>query len=402
MPPKYSNEQSATPKVDPRNITREDLTDDRRFVELYTVYVTDRGWSNGYLGFLDFASYAEKALQEDKFETPGRLFAALVHKHEKRISLDQEDRARERFPSDRIHTIVARAADPQLQGLDELEPKPAPLTGRNIGFLPSIAMQCFLPQKRLPDGVREWTRSHGNATLVISAGQIVDRENIGLMRTTNVPYGRYARLVLAYVIGQAVKSKSRRIDMGRSLRKFMDRLGISYDGRVGKKIGEAVEDIVAATFSIGRWGDKKVEAAYARMVNEIVLWVGDDDERRIWTQEIRLSREFFDQLGEHQVPIDLDHYAALRSARRMDLYGNLAYETRAIPRRRSIKVSLHELHTRFGQDIAEYSKFKQILQFDLKAIAKVYPFFNVDIQGDMLVLRWSPSPVPGRPLISVK
>ena len=93
------------------------------------------------------------------------------------------------------------------------------------------------------------------------------------------------------------------------------------------------------------------------------------------------------------MPVDMDHLARLmRSPRRMDLYTWLSYRTGVIPRRRSVKIALRDLQPLFGPDISESWKFKQVLKRDLKALAQVWPRFNVDIQGDKMVLRWSESP----------
>ena len=399
MPTRNSKSNGAPVTVDVGKITRADLREDRRFIALYTEFVRRKWWSNDHRNFLEFASYAEKALQEDTRDTPGRLFAALIKANERRITQTQEDRAMLRFPSGRIGEIVYAVREPELQDLDE--PTPAPLIDRNIGFLPAVAAQCFFPQKRLPDDQRAWTVSHGNASLAITATHIADRANPHHMRLTNVPHGRLARLLLAYVIGQAVKTGSSTIDMGRSLRHFMTRLGIAIDGRAGKKLIEAVEDFAAAMFVFGYWGERSVLTKYARVVDEVAFWLETDDgQRTFWTPEIVLSDKFHDQVREHQVPIDLDHLALLmRSPRRMDVYTWLAYRTAQIPRGRGVQIPLRELQTLFAPDIAEFRLFKQRLQGDLKAVAKAWPHFNVEIQGDMLVLRWSESPVPSRPMI---
>ena len=399
MPTRHSKSNGAQVTVDVSKITREDLRDDRRFIALYTEFVRRKWWPNDHPNFLEFASYAEKALQEDTRDTPGRLFAALIKANERRITQAQEDRAQLRFPSGRIGEIVYTVREPELQDL--VEPEPSPLVDRNIGFLPAAAAQCFLPQKRLPNGETMWTVSNGNTTLAINATSIADRENAKQMRKTNVPFGRLARVLFAYVIGQAVKTQSPTIDMGTSLRNFMTRLGIAIDGRAGKKLTEAVEDFAAAHFSIGHWGDDHVRTGYARVVDEIEFWLQPDDgQRTFWTPELTLSDRFYAQVQDHQVPIDMDHLAQLRSPRRMDVYTLLAYRTGLIARRRAVRVPLSELQPILAPDIADLKHFKQALQRDLKFIATIYPYFNAEIQGDMLVLRWSPSPVPRKPQIT--
>ncbi|MCY3860314.1 MAG: replication protein RepA [Gammaproteobacteria bacterium] len=363
-----------------------------------------RWWPNDYRQFLEFASYAEKALDEDSLDSPGRLFASLIKQNEHRITQGQEDRAHLRFPTTRIEAIVqwVTDTDPDRNAPGNPEEPPASmLVDRNIGFLPAAAVQCFFPQKRLPKDVREWDVAHGNTALRISAGNVADRDNPRIFRKTEVPHGRLARLLFAYVIGQAVKTSSSTIDMGTSLRNFMTRLGIAIDGRQGKHVTTAVEDLAGATFLLGVWGEDAVHSEYARVMDRVSFWIEPDERQRtFWSPEIVLSDRFYDQVQAHRVPVDMDHLALLmRSPRRMDVYTWLSYRTALIARRRSVRVSLQELQPVFAPDIAEFRKFKQSLQHDLKAVARVWPHFNVEIRGDALMLRWSESPVPRRPMI---
>lgn len=404
MPTRNSKSNGQQPPIDVGNITKTDLQDDRRFAILFREFVRRRWWQNDYPRFLEFASYAEKALDEDSLDTPGRLFASLIKHDERRITQDQEDHAHLRFPSGRIEEIVqwVRDTDPDRHVLTNLEETSSSLlVERNIGFLPAAAVQCFFPQKRLRKDVREWDVTHGNTALRISAGDIADRDNPRIFRKTEVPYGRLARLLFAYVIGQAVKTSSSTIDMGTSLRNFMTRLGIAIDGRQGKQVTAAVEDLAGATFLLGVWGEDAVHSEYARVMDRVSFWIEPDERQRtFWSPEIVLSDRFYDQVQAHRVPVDMDHLALLmRSPRRMDVYTWLSYRTALIARGRSVRVSLQELQPIFASDIASPKHFKLKLQTDLKAVARVWPHFNVEIQSDTLMLRWSKSPVPSRPMI---
>ncbi|MYD43378.1 MAG: hypothetical protein F4W90_05750 [Gammaproteobacteria bacterium] len=404
MPTRNSKSIRQQQPIDVANITKFDLQDDRQFALLFREFVRRRWWQNDYRQFLEFASYAEKALDEDSFNTPGRLFASLVKQNEHRITQEQEDRAHRRFPTGRIEDIVqwVKDTDPARNALaNRAETSASLFVDRNIGFLPAVAVQCFFPQKRLPEGERKWDISHGRTTLRVRAGEIADRNRPDEFRECNVPHGRLARILFGHAIGQSVKTKSPTIDMGTSLRNFMTRLGIAIDGRAGKKLTEAVEDLAAASFILGQWGDGAVRTNYARVVTEVSFWLQPNDgQRTFWTPEITLSDDFHDQVQAHRVPIDMDHLAQLRSPRCMDLYTFLSYRTGSIPQRRAIRIPLSELQPIFAPDIVDLKHFKQSLQRDFKAIAKIYPHFNAGIQNDALVLRWSPSPVPHRTQIT--
>ena len=403
MPTRNSKSNGQQRPIDVTNITKSDLQDDRRFAMLFREFTRRRWWQNDYRFFLEFASYAEKALDEDSLDTPGRLFASLIKHDERRITQDQEDRAHLRFPTTRIETIVqwVKDSDTSATALTTREtPTPSPLAGRQIGYLPAAAVQCFLPQKQLPDGVLKWDVSHGNTSLRIVAGEVPMRDNRDEWRQCAVPHGYLPRLLLPYVIGQAVKSRSRVVDMGRSLRSFLKQFDISFDGRAGKRLTLAVEDLASARFLLGHWDDNgSVHARYAQIADSVSFWIEPDERQRtFWMPEIELSHGFYEQIQDHRVPIDIAHLVQLtRSPRRMDVYTWLAHKTVSIPSRGSVFVPLRDLKKQFAPDINELRHFIQKLRTDLKAIETVWPHFRVEIRGDMLVVRRSDPPVPRLP-----
>ena len=108
-----------------------------------------------------------------------------------------------------------------------------------------------------------------------------------------------------------------------------------------------------------------------------------------------LSDKFFDQIKYHRVPINMDHLKAFtRSPRRMDLYTWLSYRSPQIGRRGRVMIPIAELQSIFAPDISDLKLFTQRLKQDLKAIAAVYKDFNISIEDDFLVLRYSPPPLP--------
>ena len=67
---------SAPPHFD--NITGSDLSDDDRLRLLYLEAVRRKFWPNTARDVLEFWCLAEKALNDDKQGTPGKLFYSLV------------------------------------------------------------------------------------------------------------------------------------------------------------------------------------------------------------------------------------------------------------------------------------------------------------------------------------
>ena len=374
-----------------------DLASDERLAELFVEAVARGYWANGNRAVLEFWCLAEKALQDDTLGTPGRLFHALVKAGDlSRVTDAQEARALARMPGGAREALVVRASGAAAPPAPAPEVDAEALFGPSpVGFHHSVMMMCFLPQKRLPPGERSYATRHGRAALSVEAGSLANPENVGEIRRCAVPFGSRARMVVPYVNACAVRNRGPEVDLGRSLRDFLGRLGISFDGRRGKAVAEQVEAVAAASIVLGQWaGDRAVTSA-GRIANQVTFWLARDAaERLVWEPSMRLSDDYYAALAERPVPVDMRHLAKLaRSPRRMDLYAWLAYRTARIPAGREVHVPTESLRAVFAPDIAAPPLFRQRLAADLRAVAAVYRDFRVRLEGDRLVLARSRPPV---------
>ncbi len=396
------SEPGADPNIE--RIEARDLRDDARLRQLYLQAVRRRYWPNSSAAALEFASYAEKALQEDRHGTPGKLFYALLKRKDGSMLTDgQETRAQHRFPSHVREDLVIEAAalprdpvagPPQLVAIDGGQ---AALFAADLGYAHASLMQCFLPQKPIEE--REYQVNHGRASLVVEAGRLINPEKRNQWTRCRVPSGPKPRLILPYIIGEAVRNGTPEVDLGRSLRKFMDRLGMPVGGRNGKKLTQEVQNIAAATILIGQWNHDGAHMVGARVADRVSFWIEKDPgQLTLWTPSMTLSDGFFRAVQEHRVPVNMEHLVKLsRSPRRMDLYSWLSYRTPKLSSRGRLPVKLHALWAIFAPDISRFRDFKARLLRDLRAIDRVYPDFKVDVDGDILWLRRSRPPVPYQP-----
>ena len=387
------------------SIEAADLKSEERLAELYVEAVARGFWPNGNVAVLEFWCLAEKALQDDRRGTPGRLFHGLVKaKDLSRVTDGQEDRALRRMPGNAREELAARAASAADAAAmrasvraGAVEEAHEDLFGSSaLGFLHAVMMMCFLPQKRLPVEQREYVTRHGRAALSIEAGSLANPHNLGEIRRCAVPFGSRARIIVPYVNAYAIRHRTREVDLGRSLRQFLSRLGMSFDGRRGKEVAEQVEAVAAAQIVLGQWhGDRTVTSA-GRMARRVTFWMERDASRRLlWEPSLSLSDDYYEVLAERPVPVDMGHLARLaRSPRRMDLYAWLSYRTARIPRGRTVRVRAESLRPVFGPAIAAPRLFRQRLAGDLAAVASVYGGFRVRLEGDLLVLERSRPPVP--------
>ena len=92
-----------------------------------------------------------------------------------------------------------------------------------MGFTYSGFALTSLPHK--PEEATVWRREGHNLTLVLQAG--VDRlgGNLGL------PYGSYARFILLFLQSESIRTKSREVELGRSMRTWLGTMGLAIGGR---------------------------------------------------------------------------------------------------------------------------------------------------------------------------
>ena len=90
----------------------------------------------------------------------------------------------------------------------------------DLAFMAKHLVQVTLPH-RDPGDVPFWSRTNGDLTLVIARTQI-DQETNQLI---GYPYGTIPRLLLYWITREAVRSKSRHLELGGSLSEFMREVG---------------------------------------------------------------------------------------------------------------------------------------------------------------------------------
>ena len=381
------------------NITDRDLRDDERLSALYLEAVRRKFWSNNPTAVLNFWCLAEKALQDDTKGTPGRLFYSLVKEKSVHLLTNAiEHRAMSRMSSSDRHTLVAKARDVGVLPAPRPDETQAALFGRDIGYHHGVMMQCFMPQKRLPEGQTTFQSIHGRSSLLMRAGLLADVNEAHRFVQCGVPFGAKARIIMPYIVGYAVQRRTPVIDMGRSLRRFMETVRMPIGGRSGKAITEQVNNIAAADILLGEWSDERVLTKYRRVASEISFWLErKPNQLTFWNPEMVLSNEFYEAIQTRRVPVDMEHLIKLAgSPRRMDLYCWLSYRLPNVMAGKGVAVPLMYLQPVFAPDMdadASTRLFKQRLKSDLKVIANVYSRFNVKVQDDVLWLNKSASPI---------
>jgi len=134
-------------------------------------------------------------------------------------------RTRAEQTTEEAHAELMREKATEKGGTVESITRAAEEEAREIGFSARLLVQATLPHskprpKRAGDPPpTEFERSNGYVTVKIIADSAY-----------GLPYGTYPRLLLAWVTTEAVRTKSRELTLGDSLREFMAKLDLAVTG----------------------------------------------------------------------------------------------------------------------------------------------------------------------------
>jgi hypothetical protein len=248
-----------------------------------------------------------------------------------------------------------------------------------------------LPHKRLADN-QAWTKQGHRVTLMVEPGRMMVRKKTVLY---GVPYGARARMILLFLQGQAIRTSSREIELGRSLSAWMERMGIAWGGETARAIREQAARISACSLKFF-WEDEQTEGwAAGRIVNSGLRFndtIGEGAQGSFWEDHVVLDEIFFKALKEHPVPLQ---EAAIRELRdrsvSLDIYVWLAWRLHSLTK--ATPISWAAVHQQFGSGYAKLFHFKQGFTDSLAAALAAYPQAHVDVDETGIVLYPSQPPV---------
>ncbi len=268
-----------------------------------------------------------------------------------------------------------------------------------IDFLHSIQCQCGIPYRNPGDGVLEWDRRQGAASLRIEAGSALDPRTGEFVRL-GLPYGEKPRLVLIHLATEAVRTGSPVVDVEGSMTAFARSLGLETNGQQLRGLKDQLARLAAATVRMGVVEEGRAVQVNTQFVSAFDLWFPKQaDQRVLWPSTVRLSEEYFQSLGRHAVPLDGRAVAALAgSSMALDVYVWLAQRLYRVPAGRPQFVDWASLHEQFGQGFARVRDFRRRFLQTLRQVGAAYPAAKVSADDRGLTLAHSAPPVPHRPV----
>lgn len=249
-----------------------------------------------------------------------------------------------------------------------------------------------LPHKRLEDTC-PWEKRGYKVTLLVEPGRL---RMGGHTKLYGVPYGARARMILFYLQTQAIRTSCREVALGRSMREWMERMGLSVGGETVRALREQALRISACSLKFFWEDDFSVGFERASIVHSGMQFHADDaDTGKSWEDRVVLDEAFYAALQKNPVPL-LETAIKQLCDRSMslDIYVWMAWRCHQLTTKTAI--SWMALHNQFGGGFKLVRQFKPRFIEALSAAAAAYPNARIDIEETGIVLH------PARPPVALQ
>lgn len=269
-----------------------------------------------------------------------------------------------------------------------------------LGFAYSGWAQCALPHKRLANDA-PWGIVSERVKLMVEPGrkQVVAPDGSQSFEFVGVPFGSHARLILLYLQTEALRTGSREVEMGGSMRGWLARVGIPAGGMTGRSVRDQAERISRCklTFDISTSG--RASGLVQQTIVDRALFIESEEsagqQGRLSLETAKLSEGFFEQLQKHPVPLEEAAIKALsNNAPSLDCYLWLAYRLHALKEDRLVPWTA--LKAQFGTGFSKLYHFKNKFPGTLALATAVYPGAKIRVTDAGVVLKPSRPPVAPR------
>lgn len=271
-----------------------------------------------------------------------------------------------------------------------------PTVDPDLGFSSELLLTGIFPYRRSDRHIV--TRQSGPYEVTISSSY-------------GLPYGKYPRLMMVYIISEANKrkhlkdSEARRIPLSASMNTFFAELGIaarSTGGQNGsiRQLREQLGRITTTTITMERlFGPESTKRSIKNLgvVDSLEFWVTrDEDQLTLMEPYIELSSRFYAHITERPIPVDLNVLKRLSKPRAIDIY-MWATARKFSLTSRSYTLPWSQVQAQFGPDTPDTARARADFRKDVrKAVGEVnraWPGAGLLPTGEGLVLP------PGEPSI---
>jgi replication initiator protein len=266
------------------------------------------------------------------------------------------------------------------------------------GYVHAGFAMTALPHKRTD--APEWVRDGADIRLRIESGKTHDGTVVG------VPFGYVARLILLYLQTEAIKTRSREVELGRSMHSWLKAMGLNSGGKGYEAVREQSRRLSLCRLTFYRVAEGSEAVLNGGFVREAILparegTATDRAQLSLWRETVVLDEVFYESLIRHPLPV---REAAIRalSGRSMaiDLYVWLAYRLHHLGQ--PTRVPWPALYRQFGAGFAQPRQFRAHAREALALALSAYPEAKVRVEEDAVTLMPSSAPVPERARAGIK
>lgn len=271
----------------------------------------------------------------------------------------------------------------------------------DISYQHTVLCQTGLPYRNTE--ARRWERKNGRVTLNIEAGSAYHPEQETFVDLP-LPFGPKARLILIHLNSEAIRTQSPVIEVEDSMTSFVKLLQNGRDptGPEIRKFKSQLSSLSVATIRMAMTVEKTEEGQRTKQINTNIVrsldvWFPKNPSQRVlWPTTVELSREYFETLVNHAVPLDQRAVAAMaHSAMALDIYAWLAQRLCRVPSGSDALVPWTSLHQQFGHGYTKrIRKFREVFLYTLnRTVLPEYPQARLHSTGQGLILKPSAPPI---------
>jgi hypothetical protein len=274
--------------------------------------------------------------------------------------------------------------------------KDYPATIADAAYIPAVLCHIGLPRSKTNERVyeRTYTSPNFSASLRVEAGALWTGTG---WEDQIVPYGIKPRHIITNLFTTAKRTGDRFIDVGRSTREYMKRIGLDDQGSQRKSFQQQMRAVAACSMKMGRtYGDGRVRTTKGELIKDFQAWVTHDDsqQKALWPGTMELSAEMFNDALE-LVPVDERAAYSLDGALEADIYYWLTQRLCRINDPRGQFITWQALTDQFaGSSYKRPRKFRDNFITSARQVRLVYPDAKLDNTTGGLWLYHSKPPIP--------
>src|SRR5690348_2392094 len=161
-----------------------------------------------------------------------------------------------------------------------------------IGIAHAGFAMAALPHKKTSEAI--WEKDGGTIKLLVESGLDAERQPVG------IPYGSIARMILLYLQTQAVKTRSREVELGASMNAWLNAMDIPAGGKTYQIVREQSRRISRCRLTFFRRTESAEMVTNGAFVRDAILPLESTSARLpLWQDRVRLDEGFYQSLIDH-------------------------------------------------------------------------------------------------------